>query len=631
MSREPELVLPPASGPRQSAHRKHGEREEKNLDSFSGEAGDFSPSNPSEPLSPVLTLLSPLHSLSLHSLYSGERRARMEQDWARAHLPFSLATLLNATVLGGLILGLVVLLFSGLIFGDWTTSILLFCTLFALFLAAGFYLPLLMAQRFARSAESDLPLALRSLALYLSIKMPMEKALARLSQEDYASAPLWRMMSHSIEGGESVPRAIAQAASSVSSMPFSRAAGALITYYEEGGGPEPLVSLAEELGTRQLSSLREEAAKAGVGGLLFVAISSVLPAFALVLMVAAGPLLDLPADPTSIWLLFALLLPIADGLVLLALLAGAPGLGGTWRPGPLAEAVSQRLAARGLSGFGWKQALLAALLIGLVAFLFSQLLPLSGLTLRLGLILALSPLLFIALIEGDVLAQVSSLEAELPSLLLGAASTGRFSIERLLEQSQNLPAGPLREQARAASRQIKAGGNPLTVLNEWAAHTPSVMLSRALTLLAVGWRAGGSMSKPLRALANDALSSGALVRERAAQMATQRYTLWAAGALLVPAILAVSLSFSAQVASMGTLSLSGAGLGAASSGASGAFSPLQSVQAAEAAVPVYLVLNSLLVGLYLALSSGARERFIPYAAAILICSQLVWMVLAPGA
>ncbi len=515
--------------------------------------------SPSKSTSPSIlhSLLTLFASLSLHTLYSGERRARMEQDWARAHIPLPLSALLNLLVLSGLGFGLMLLLLSGLLTRDWATSILLFCIFFSLCLALGFFLPAYAARRFARQVESDLPLALRALALYLSIKMPLEKALVRLADEGYASSPLWRAMSQSIEAGESVPRAIASGASSLNSLHFSRAAGALITYFEEGGTPEPLISLAEELGSQQMSSLREEAAKAGVGGLLFVAVSSILPAFALVLMVAAGPLLDLPSDPLSIWLLFAFLLPLADGMVLIALLAGAPALGGTWRPAPLAEAVSARLSARGLSSYGWKQAMLLALGIGLLALLFSFFMPLSGLTLRAGLILALAPLLFLALVEGEVLSQITSLETELPSLLLGAASQGRFSIERLLEQSQNLPAGPLREQARSAWLQIKAGGNPLTVLSEWAAHTPSVMLARALTLLSVGWRAGGSMSKPLRALAGDALSSGQLVRERAAQMATQRYTLWAAGAILVPAILAVSLSFSAQVASMGALNLNG--------------------------------------------------------------------------
>ena len=586
----------------------------------------------------LLSSLNFLQSLPLHSLYSGERRSSMEQAWSRAHVPISLAAVLNVLVIAGLPVCLGLLLVAGLFTHDWTSAIILSCTVFALVLAAGFCLPIIAARRFASHTESDLPLALRSLALYLSIPMPLEKALARVEAEGYASAPLWRMMVQSIESGESVPRAIAQSSSAVSSMPFARAAGALISHYEEGGSPEPLASLADELSAQQLSSVREESSKAGVGGLLFVAVSSVLPAFALVLLVAAGPMLDLPSEPASIWLLFLLLLPLANSLVLLALLASAPALGGTWKPAALSESVSKRLSSIGLAGFGWRQALFLSMLVAAISFSASLFMPSSALVLRIGLLLALAPLLLLSLLEGEVLSQVSALEAELPSLLLGAAASGRFSLERLLEQAHNMPAGPLREQARESLRQIKAGGNPLTVLNEWAAHSPSVMLSRALTLLSVGWRAGGPMGKPLRALAADALASGTLVRERAAQLATQRYTLWAAGALLVPAILAVSLSFSSQVASIGALSTSGSILngGAAqasalSSAAGASSSPLQSVQAAASAVPLYLLLNSLLVGLYLALASGARERFVPYAAALVLCSQLVWMVLAPGA
>jgi pilus assembly protein TadC len=584
----------------------------------------------------LVSFFSFFQPLPFHSIYSGERRNALEQDWSRAHLPLSLSAALNAVFVFGLVAGLLCFAFYGIFSSDWATAILVFCIVFALSLALGFYIPSFASRRFARAAESDLPLALRSLSVYLSIKMPLEKAIAKLAEEGYASAPLWRMMAQSIEAGESVPSAIASSASMVSSMPFARAASALINYYEEGGSPEPLVALADELGFQQLSSIREESAKAGVGGLLFVAISSILPAFVLVLMVAAGPLIGLPSSPTLVWVLFIFILPFANAFVLVALLASAPVLGGTWRPEALSKAVSQKLSSIGLSGFGWKQAFFVSIFISFIAILISFIFPSDPIILRLGLVVALAPFLLISFFEGQVLSQVSALEIELPSLLLGAAASGRFSLERLLEQARNMPAGPLRDQAQAAARQIKAGANPLTVLSEWAANTPSIMLSRALTLLSVGWKAGGSMSKPLRALAADALASGALVRERAAQLATQRYTLWAAAGLLVPAILAVSLSFSSQVASIGVVNLTQATPSSSSaqkvidnsSQASQALlSPqMKSVQAAAASVPLYLLLNSVIVGLYLAIVSGARERFVPYAAILIICSQLVWML-----
>ncbi|VVC01516.1 Type II secretion system (T2SS), protein F [uncultured archaeon] len=272
--------------------------------------------------------------------------------------------------------------------------------------------------------------------------------------------------------------------------------------------------------------------------------------------------------------------------------------------------------------------------LAVVFFSLSLLFPFGGITLRAGLILSLLPFLLLSLVEGQIMGQVSEAESELPHLLLGAASSSHFSLEKLLEQAQHMPAGPLREQAHGALRQIRAGGNPLSILSEWAASTPSVMLSRALTLLSVGWRSGGSMAKPLRALSNDALACGELVRERAAQLATQRYTLMAAGALLVPAILAVSLSFSSQVAAVSGINAGGALLygdvGAVGASTNSPPPVSQSIAAAASVVPLYLILNSFLVALYLALATGARERFIPYAAGLVLCSQLVWMMLAPA-
>ncbi len=611
----------------------------------------------------LLESLNALESLPLHSLYSGERREAMSRAWSRAYTSLSLESALNALLLAGAGISFLFFISAGLLLGDLVLALGISLVLSALSMLAGFYLPNFMAARFSRTVEADLPLALRALALYLSIKMPLEQAIAQLSSEGYSSARLWKAVHQSISTGESVPRALSQTATLVQSMAFTRACAALITYYEEGGSIETLISLAEELSHQQLAQNREQSAKAGIGGLIYVALSSILPAFALVLMVAAGPILDIPSSPPIIWLLFLIILPLLNALTLLALLITAPSLAGSFRSEAVSRAVVQRLQQIGLGDFNWSKAIAISFVLVIISIIIGYFLPFGGLTLRIGFLLSLAPLMLLALIEGEVLGNVSALEAELPNLLLGAASYGRFSLERLLESALRMPAGPLRDQAQAALRQLRAGNNPLAVLGEWAANTPSVLLSRTLTLLSVGWRSGASMAKPLRALAADALSCGELVRERSTTLATQRYTLWAAGALLVPAILAVSLSFSAQVSVISAVSLGGSALASASpapvvgaenissdsnsasvdssanSSSSASSNPSSSpsnpstalVSAAAASVPLYLLINSLLCGLYLAMASGARERFIPYTAVLIVGSQLVWMLLAPGA
>ena len=607
----------------------------------------------------LLEALNTLETLPFQSLYSGERRAAMDIAWSRAYTSLSLEAALNALVLAGAGASLLSFILAGLLLGDWLMAFGIALIIFALTILAGFCCPNFMAARFSRTVEADLPLALRALALYLSIKMPLEQAIAQLSNEGYSSARLWRAVHQSIATGESVPRALSQTATLVQSMAFTRSCTALITYYEEGGSIETLISLAEELNHQQLAQNREQSAKAGIGGLIYVALSSILPAFALVLMVAAGPILDIPSSPPIIWLLFLLLLPLLNALTLLALLVTAPSLAGSFRADAVSRAVAFRLQQMGFGDFNWSKAIMITTVLVFISIVIGFLLPFGGFTLRIGFLLSLAPLMLLALIEGEVLANVSALEAELPNLLLGAASYGRFSLERLLESALRMPAGPLRDQAQAALRQLRAGNNPLTVLSEWAANTPSVLLSRTLTLLSVGWRSGASMAKPLRALAADALSCGELVRDRATTLATQRYTLWAAGALLVPAILAVSLSFSAQVSVISAVSLGGPALVSASPASVGAAGSITSdsdsasdsstiysnssatsiapsnpsaalVSAAAASVPLYLLINSLLCGMYLAMASGARERFIPYTAVLIVGSQLVWMLLAPG-
>ncbi|MDE1798743.1 MAG: type II secretion system F family protein, partial [Candidatus Micrarchaeota archaeon] len=389
-------------------------------------------------------------------------------------------------------------------------------------------------------------------------------------------------------------------------------------------------------------------ARAGLTGLLFIATSALLPAFFLILAVTAGPLLNFHPDAWAIGLFYILLLPALNALVLFAVVFSAPSMAGSWRPAQLREQVVQTLASYGLPPLTLGQLALAGAALAAIGLCFAVALMPGSLGLVLALSLGLLPLLLYALLEGRAISDTASIESELPHLLLSGASTARFSLEKMLETAARSPSAALRAQSQESLRSLQAGTNPVSVLSGWAARTPSVMLERALRLLQVGYSTGGSMAKALRETAADLFSSFALMQERASLLSVQRYTLLAAAGLLVPAILGLSLSFSAQVQSIGLSTGASAifsgdnstRIGASAQAPASApdtSSPLpfasgspSILKAALLSIGVYLLLNALLTAFFLSLLQGTRERFVPYAAMLILLSQAVWLLLAPA-
>jgi hypothetical protein len=576
-------------------------------------------------------------------------------QWKMAHTFFPLASALNALVLLAFASAILSFLLALGIGADLIFSAGLSLVFFSLFLFAGYRLPALMAARFESSIESDLPMALRAMALHLKIKLPFEKALHHAATSHYASSPLWAETLSTVHSGQSMPQSLAHAAAHTSSLAFSRAAQALSVAYEEGGSPETLDALADELTNQQMAQLRVHSARAGLVSLILIATSCLLPAFFLILAVTAGPLLDFHPDVWTIGLFYIIALPLLNLLVLAGLMLSAPSMAGSWRPQQLREEVSFRLREKGWPALSTSQQVLLCILLGLFGLMPALLFGAPPLLLTAALTLALLPLLAYALLEGQVFSDLSSAESELPHLLLSGASTNRFSLDKMLEQARHSPSPALARQATEALRVLQAGSNPVSVLTQWAERTPSVLISRALRLLQVGYQTGGNLSKALRATAGDLLSSFTLVRERAAMLSVQRYTLLASAGLLVPAILGLSLSFSAQLQSVGMPTvpstpdgieyaqadsalpsadnsiLSGPPPSAPSSPLPfGTSSSPAILHAAALSISIYLFLNALLTAFFLAISQGARERFIPYAALLILLSQAVWLLLAPA-
>ncbi|MFH1306812.1 MAG: type II secretion system F family protein [Candidatus Micrarchaeota archaeon] len=582
---------------------------------------------------PHSELFSFLEIFPFSSLYTGKKRKAMEIQWKKAHTSLPLNAALNFLFFLNIFSSSLSFFLAFLFFSDILFSFGISLLTFALFLLIGFRLPLFMANRYSSLIESDLPLALRAISLHLKIKLPFEQSLLHVANSNYASSQLFKHALSSIYSGQSVPSSLSQIASSTTSLPFSRAIHSLTLIYEEGTPPATLDSLADELISRQLSFLRLQSSRIAMIGLFFVASSSLLPAFFLILNIAAGPLLGFSTSEFSIFLFYIFALPCINFLILSIMFASAPSLKNAFRQKAIEKETKKLLSSSPFPSLSSPQLLLFSIILFLIGFLFSSLLSFHTFSPLIALLFASLPSLLLTYYEGKVLSHLSSLESELPNILLAGASSPRFSLETMLSYASKSSSPSLSLQSTHALRQLNAGTNPMQVLSQWSFSTPSIMLSRALILLSIGYQTGSNLQKALRASAEDLMSNFNLIRERASLLSMQNYTLITATALLVPAILAISLSFSTQISEIQLPSSSLLSATEISEPNSPLLSPPNTknlISAASTAIPIYLFLNSLLAAFFISLSSGTREKFIPYAIFLTLISQLVFLLITQG-
>ena len=557
--------------------------------------------------------------LPFASVYSGAKRAQMRAQYEKAHFWLSLCALLNLAVCAAIALSILAFFCALVLFADAIFAFGIFLVAFSLCLLLIFRLPAFLAKRYARKCESDLPAALRSISLHLRIKMPFEAALEHAAKSGYNSSGPFAQALMGIKSGSSVPSSLAKMALSLDSLSFAKTAHALALVYERGYAPDTLESLADELIAMQETEIKMQSSRLAMLSLAYLAVSSLVPAFFLIMAVSAGPILGFGAEPAMIWIFYLLALPCANLMVFCAMVASSPSMLSGFEQkniDALANEEAKKYGIRLSLAFlaGSSAALGAAGLA--IALIFAQ-----GYALLIALAFASLPFLFYAYMQGKVVAKISLLESELSGMLLAGALEQKFSLERMLEAAAKSSSPELCTQAGAALGQIRAGADPNAVLSKWAKQTPSLMLSRSLSLLMIGYRTGGNLQNALRCASQELMASFALARERAALLAVQNYTILASSALLVPAVLAISANFSSQILAIST---------PASSGVMEGFFDVSkigpSIEAAKTVIPIYLALNAFMAAFFVSAMQGARQRFAAYAMLIVLLAQTVWLV-----
>ncbi|MFA6907486.1 MAG: type II secretion system F family protein [Candidatus Micrarchaeia archaeon] len=518
-------------------------------------------------------------------------RAAIGRGNARGYLSFSLFAALGA----GAVLGAASLLF----FSDVILSSGAFLFSFGIAFFFLLRLPSILASRRERLVESELPYLLREIAIYIDIGVPFERCVERLAQGNYALARELAPIRMEIASGASVQAAFARLSASTGSLALKRSLLLLSMIYETGKGTEPLRRMADEMAAAQISEMRGSAGKFSLLAIAFIAVSALIPSFFSVFAAVSPLVLSEPVRQWQAWLAFLLIFPALDAAALGAMFLLLPPV----KNEKIAGTLDEYLAGRGVRAGGRRFAIALAALSLLLA----------GISLAAG----SAMLAFLSICIGPAIyslaayfseAEMKRAEMLLPDALCTAASTHKLlSAEKMLALLSKGGFGRVSEAFALALARQMAGDSFQSSMAAAARYCPTPLAARAFSLIVVAYETGADMYSALRECAEDVSSFFALMRERAALLSIQRYTVLASSALLVPIILGTVVYLAP------TLS------GASAAGAGSAQPDAALLSTLALASQIYLVMNAALSALLLALTESNPARAALYFA---ICAPM---------
>lgn len=199
----------------------------------------------------------------------------------------------------------------------------IFVISFAFFLSY----PSMHAKRRAREIERELPVALRVIGTQLEFEMPFEDVLREAGRESSGALKQeLTCVNNAIDAGSSPVNALNSFAERVDSVHVKRAVMQLVFCFENGGSTDGLRNLADELIEGQKNAARTFNAKSSFFGLLFISLSTIVPALYSAYLIVGSYFLEVSLSPAAVLLSFVLFFPLVDLLVLLYLKEKKPVL-----------------------------------------------------------------------------------------------------------------------------------------------------------------------------------------------------------------------------------------------------------------------------------------------------------------
>lgn len=387
-----------------------------------------------------------------------------------------------------------------------------------------------------KKIETELSTTLRAIAVELTCGAKFETAIENTAKlhTGPASNEL-RKVVKAIENGKSTPAALRDFAQKWNSPNIQRATSQLIFTYEHGSNAaNSLKKLSDELILIQKVESKKHASKLAMGGLIFTAISAILPALFSAYAIVGSTFLEITITPLQIYAIFLLAFPIINTIILLYL--------NNTTPATLTENTTKE------NNFKIQPKTIAITAILLIATL--QLLPQTPIKTPLLLIALIAPTAILQFYEDYKKSKESlQMEREIPLAMFQISSyPPRTSFEKILREVANsLPKNSaLANELKTASNKIQIGNSVPKALRE-INHRNSSIVKRAISLLTQTYTTGHDTSQAFSEIAQDTFELQSIDEEVKANATIQKYTVLLSSAIFVPLILSMLTSITTSL------------------------------------------------------------------------------------
>jgi len=182
-----------------------------------------------------------------------------------------------------------------------------------------YYYPFVLKKSIIGKIEKDLPFFLIDLDMKLSIGQEFLLSIKELSQEYDFLGHIFQKIIENYNKGSSLQKSFREYAELFDSQDFKRALTQILNIYESGKNFKekgPLFELAEELINIQTTKTKLYSNKLVMISLFFIAVTAILPALFLVFVNVGSIILDLGLTPIQIILIFTVLFPSIDVIII---------------------------------------------------------------------------------------------------------------------------------------------------------------------------------------------------------------------------------------------------------------------------------------------------------------------------
>lgn len=191
-----------------------------------------------------------------------------------------------------------------------------------------YYYPYLLKKNYLGQIEKELPFFLIDLDMHLSIGEEFLSAIKKSSLNYKYLKDIIHELLNEYNNGISIQKCIRDISENYNSKDFRRALKQILNIYESGkifDEKGPLFELAEELISIQTTSTKLYSNKLVMVSLLFIGITAILPALLLVFVNIGSLILDLGITPNQVIILFVVIFPAIDLILIFIILNMMPG------------------------------------------------------------------------------------------------------------------------------------------------------------------------------------------------------------------------------------------------------------------------------------------------------------------